>query len=178
MKRLVAAACCVFALGACSFPTADDIQTRDGAFWLDASQYNAVDDAVRAEMEAKFGAENVFFSNYPEEEFHRWVFEGPVKVVGLDKYRLRVEAYPKKERDGFYVPLVIARKEVYTGDSMDNRRGAHIQFGSTGYTEIGRDEVLEAELENAMNARLRQEGNGRSDFDDAEPMAESGAGGR
>ncbi len=159
------------ALGACSFPLADDMNFREGAFWVDSRQYNAVDDAIQSEMEARFGKDCVFLSQYPEREFHRWVYEGPVRSVGLEKYRMRVEAYPKKDRDGWYMPLIIARQEVYNAQSMSNKPGVHPEFGQTGYVEIGRDNKLEASIENAVLDRLRKANRERSTYDDAQPMA-------
>lgn len=159
------------ALGACSFPLADDMNFRSGAFWVDSRQWKAVDGAIRAEMEERFGADRVYLSEYPEREFHRWVYEGPVRAIGLEKYRLRVEAYPKKDRDGWYMPLIIARQEVYNAQSMSNKRGAHKDFENTGYLEIGRDNKLEAAIENAVLDRLRKMSKERSDFDSAKPTA-------
>ncbi|MCC6574317.1 MAG: hypothetical protein IT462_11050 [Planctomycetes bacterium] len=157
------------AVGACSFPFADDMQTRES--WFDARQYNSVDDAIQSEMESRFGADKVFLSKYPEREFHRWVYEGPVRSVGLEKYRMRIEAYPKKDRDGWYMPLIIARQEVYNAQSMSNKRGAHKDFENTGYVEIGRDNKLEADIENCVLARLRKADRERNHYDDAKPMA-------
>lgn len=159
------------ALAACSFPLADDMNFREGAFWVDSRQYNAVDDAIQAEMEERFGKDAVFLSTYPEKEFHRWVYEGPVKAYGVEKYRLRVEAYPKKDRDGWYMPLVIARQEVYNAQSMSNKRGAHKDFENTGYIEIGRNNKLEASIENAVLDRLRKANKERSTYDSAKPIA-------
>lgn len=151
MKRLLIclAAFGVLALSGCTFFQDDVYYALDG---VHGDDYVTVDNAIRDAMVAKFGKENVFLLDGHEQQFERWQYISPVKAVGLDKQRLRVDAYPRKNADGFFEPLIVARHEVYTGQSYGEATGGHTLHGGRGWSEMSRDNKLEAELMNAATA--------------------------
>lgn len=150
---LLLAAFSAFALSGCTFFQDDVYRAMDG---VHGDEYVGVDNAIRDAMVAKFGKENVFLLAGHENEFERWQYISPVKAVGLDKQRMRVDAYPRKNADGFFEPLIIARWELYTGQSYSSSSGGHTLHGGRGWTEMSRDSKLEADLMNDADANLRK----------------------
>lgn len=147
----------LFSLSGCTFFQDDVYYAMDG---VHGDEYVKVDNAIRDAMVAKFGKDKVYLVDGHEQEFERWQYISPVRAVGLDKQRMRVDAYPRKNQDGFFEPLIIARWEVYTGSSYESRAGGHTLHGGRGWSEMSRDSKLEAELMNAADANLRKSAKG------------------
>ncbi len=156
MKRftlLVAAFFGAFALSGCTFFQDDVYYAMDG---VHGDEYVSVDNAIRDALVAKFGKDNVFQLDGHEQEFERWQYISPVVNRGLDKQRMRVDAYPRKNQDGFFEPLIIARWEFYSASSYESRAGGHTLHGGRGWSEMSRDSKLETELLNAADANMRK----------------------
>src|SRR5690606_8646216 len=90
-----------------------------------------------------------------EWKYNHWTVVSDQRAYGLDKYRMRISAYPQLDADGRYEPVVVARKELYTGYSNGFGRGGPTAMYSGKWSEAGRDVALEAELANGISARLR-----------------------
>ncbi|MCC6150262.1 MAG: hypothetical protein IT461_08440 [Planctomycetes bacterium] len=160
MKRFaLMLAVCVgfFALSGCTFFQDDVYYAMDG---VNGDEYVKVDNAIRDALVAKFGKENVFRLDGHEQEFERWQYISPVVNRGLDKQRMRVDAYPRKNQDGFFEPLIIARWEFYSASSYESRAGGHTLHGGRAWSEMSRDSKLETELMNAADANMRKSSKG------------------
>lgn len=151
MKRAVFlfAAVAMLMLSGCTFFQDDLYKAQAGYYWSDS--YAGVDNAIKEEFVARFGKERVKRADI-EWKYDHWTAISNQKAVGHDRYRVRVSAYPQLGSDGHYEPVVIARKQVYTGESMG--RGGPTAMYSNLWTEIGRDAGIEAELSNAIVKRL------------------------
>lgn len=130
----------------------DDVNKMQAGYYFSGS-FEAVDQAIHEEMVARFGKERVFRADV-EWKYNHWTAISDQKAIGLEKYRMRVSAYPQLGSDGVYEPVVVARQEAYTGASTG--RGGPTAMYSNKWTEAGRDNELEAELANAIGARLRK----------------------
>lgn len=151
MKRAVflVAAVALLMLSGCTFFQDDIYKAQAGYYWSDS--YAGVDAAIKEEFEARFGKERVKRADI-EWKYDHWTAISNQKAIGFDKYRVRVSAYPQLGADGHYEAIVIARQEVYTGQSSG--RGGPTAMYSNMWTETGRDAGMEAELSNAIIKRL------------------------
>lgn len=142
----------------------DDIYKAQAGYYL-SDGYDAVDAAIYNEFADRFGEGAVKRADV-EWKYNHWTALSEQRAIGLDKYRVHVSAYPQIDGDGMYEPVVIVRKEAYTGSSYGFGRGGPTAMYSNKWREIGRDVHLEAELANAIYARLNNsqpsgEGGGR-----------------
>ncbi|MCC7508835.1 MAG: hypothetical protein IT464_05640 [Planctomycetes bacterium] len=153
MKSLFAmfAVAAVFLMCGCTV-FQDDIYKMQAGYYFSGS-FDAVDTAIHDAMAEKFGKDRVFRANV-EWKYEHWTAISDQRAIGLEKYRMRISAYPQLGADGVYEPVVVAREEVYTGSSTG--RGGPTAMYSNKWTEAGRDVELEAELANAVTARLRK----------------------
>jgi hypothetical protein len=152
MKKavLLLAATAALALSGCTM-FQDDIYKAQAGYYLSDS-FDSVEDAIHDEFAERFGKEAVFRPDV-EWKYNNWTVISDQRAVGLDKYRMRITAYPQLDADGMYEPVVIARKEVYTGYGYGARGGPTAMY-SGKWSEAGRDVHLEAELANAIYNRL------------------------
>ena len=147
---LIAVATAVM-LSGCTFFQDDIYKAQAGYYFSDG--YASVEDAIHEEFVARFGEGSVYRADV-EWKYDHWTALSNQKAVGHDKYRLRVSAYPQIDADGNYEPVVVAKQEVYTGASATGRGGPTAMY-SGKWSEAGRDVELEANLANAIYARLR-----------------------
>lgn len=131
----------------------DDVYRLQSGQW-GSSAYGAVDHAIHEEFKAKFGEDRVFRADV-EKKYNHWTSVSDIRAVGMEKYRVHVTAYPQLDADGHYEPVVIAKREVYTGSSYGMGRGGPTAMYSGKWTETNRERDLEAELANGIHARLR-----------------------
>ncbi|MBX3459604.1 MAG: hypothetical protein KF696_06505 [Planctomycetes bacterium] len=147
----LAALAAVFVMSGCTV-FQDDIYKMQAGYYFSGS-FDAVDQAIHDEMVARFGKDRVFRADV-EWKYEHWTAISDQKAVGLEKYRMRVSAYPQLGADGVYEPVVVAREEVYTGASTG--RGGPTAMYSNKWTEAARNNELEVELANGIAARLRK----------------------
>lgn len=151
MKKIFAVlAFAAVLMSGCTVFQDDVYKLQAGYYGSDA--FDRTEDAIYEEFKARFGEGRVFRADI-EWKYNHWTAISDVRAVGLDKFRMRISAYPQLETDGHYEAVVIARQEVYTGSSMG--RGGPTAMYSSKWTEAGRDVGLEAELANGISARLR-----------------------
>jgi hypothetical protein len=130
----------------------DDIY-RFQAGYNGSSSFDNVEQAIHDEFESRFG--DAVFRADIEWKYNHWTAISNERAIGLEKYRMRVSAYPQLDQDGQYEAVVIARQEVYTGSSYGMGRGGPTAMYSSKWTETMRDRDLEADLSNAIHARMR-----------------------
>lgn len=150
MKRFVllsAATLLVFLSGCTVFQ--DDLYKAQAGHY---GGYGGVDDAIHTEFVARFGEARVKRADV-EWKYDHWTAISNQYAHGHDKYRTRVSAYAQIDQDGHYSPIVIARREIYTGYGGSGRGGPSAMY-SNMWTEAGRDIDLEAELANAIIQRM------------------------
>jgi hypothetical protein len=147
LSAMLLAAIALVSLGGCTLFT-DDLYKAQAGYYGGSDH---VDEAIRDEFVARFGEGRVKRADV-EWKYDHWTAISNQLAVGPDKYRLRVSAYPQLDQDGHYSPIVVARKEIYTGYSSG--RGGPTAMYSNMWTEAGRDVKLEAELTNAIIARM------------------------
>ncbi|MHC4840259.1 MAG: hypothetical protein ACYTDT_04755 [Planctomycetota bacterium] len=130
---------------------------QDDLYKAQAGQHNdnqaAVDEAIKESLIAEFGKAAVFRSG-GEWQHQQWTAISKQYAVGLDKYRMRVHAYPQLDQDDRFTPVVICSKEYYSGASASAQRAGPKASQSRLWTEAGRDYDLEAKLANDISARL------------------------
>jgi hypothetical protein len=147
LSAMLLAAIALFILGGCTVFT-DDLYKAQAGYYGGADH---VDAAIHDEFVARFGENRVKRADV-EWKYDHWTAISNQVAVGADKYRLRVSAYAQLDQDGHYSPIVVARRELYTGYSSG--RGGPTAMYSNMWSEIGRDVELEAELANAIIARM------------------------
>lgn len=140
----------VVALNGCTFFQDDIYRAQAGQF---NDNHAEVDKAIEAALVAEFGTGNVFRAD-GERKHQNWTAVSKQFTVGLDKYRLRVQAYPQLDQDDRYSPVIIASKEFYTGASYSAKRAGPRASQSRLWTEASRDIDLETKLANDVMARL------------------------
>lgn len=157
--RLIAtclAALGLAALSACAVPfVGEDIHLKGRTSILspENSEYRAVDNAIYDVLCETYGKSRVIMSEYPEKEFHRWVYVSDEYTAG-ERMRLRVTARPMKDSDGRWYPSLQAKYEVYMkGDPFINGRPG--EFGANPFIEGGRGDMLEAKLVNKVMEKVR-----------------------
>lgn len=152
MKRiaLLFAVAAAFALSGCTM-FQDDVYKAQAGYYM-SDDFSSVEDAIHDEFADRFGKEAVFRPDV-EWKYNNWTVISEQRAVGLDKYRTRVTAHPQIDADGQYEPVVIARKEVYTGYGYGSTSGPTAMY-SGKWTEAGRDVDLEVALSNAIYNRL------------------------
>lgn len=131
----------------------DDIYKLQAGYY-GSSAFDDVEGAIQAEFAERFG-EDAPFRACVEWKYNHWTVVSDQRATGLDKYRMRISAYPQLDADGRYEPVVVARKEVYTGYSGGFGRGGPTAMYSNKWSEAGRDVALEASLANGISARVR-----------------------
>ncbi len=152
MRYFVLVACgAMFLLSGCTV-FQDDVYKLQSGYYASGG-YAAVEDAIYEEFSARYGKESVFRADV-EWKYDHWTVVSEQRAIGLDKYRTRIYAYPQLDGDGRYEPVVIARQEVYTGASPMGRGGPTANY-SNKWSEAGRSVDLEADLANAIYARLQ-----------------------
>jgi hypothetical protein len=147
MMMLVSAA--LFASG-CTVFTDDLYKAQSGMYGDD---FHSVDRAIYDEFRERFGDERVFRADV-EQSFNHWTAVSDQVVIGLERHRVRVSAYPSYDADGQFEPVVIARKEIYAGQSHFARGRPSANYGNR-WLEVGRDVDLEAAIANGVYSRLR-----------------------
>lgn len=153
---LLAVVATALMLSGCTFFQDDIYKAQAGYYFSDG--YASVEDAIHDEFVSRFGQGSVYRADV-EWKYDHWTALSQQKAVGHEKYRMRVSAYPQIDADGNYEPVVVAKQEVYTGASATGRGGPTAMY-SNKWTEAGRDVKLEAELANAIYARLRAPASG------------------
>jgi len=147
LLAMLAGMLAALSLGACTVFT-DDLYKAQAGYY---GGYGDVEDAIHDELVARFGEARVKRADV-EWKYDHWTATSNQKAYGTEKYRTRVSAYPQLDQDGHYSPIVVVRREVYTGYSSG--RGGPTAMYSNMWTEVGRDTKLEAELANAIIARV------------------------
>ena len=152
MKKVLAVlfVAAAFAASGCTVFT-DDIYKAQAGYYF-SNEFDQVEAAIHDEFEARFG--EVRRADV-EWKYNHWTSISEQRAIGLEKYRMRVSAYPQLDQDGHSEPVVIARQEVYTGSDYGMGRGGPTAMYSAKWTETHRDRDLEADLANAIHARLR-----------------------
>lgn len=142
------AAAATFVLGGCTFFQDDVYKLQAGSA---SDEYDAVENAIHDEFAARFGESRVKRADV-EWKYDHWTAISNQRGMGLEKYRVRVSAWPQLDQDGHFSPIVVVRQEVYTGASSG--RGGPTAMYSNMWSEAGRDVKLEADLANAINKRV------------------------
>lgn len=144
---MLLAAVVLVSLGGCTFFTDDLYKAQSGVY----GGGDDCDKAIHDEFVARFGEGRVKRADV-EAKYDHWTAISNQVAVGSDKYRLRVSAYAQLDQDGHFSPIVVARREVYTGYSTG--RGGPTAMYSNMWSEAGRDVKLEADLANAIIKRM------------------------
>jgi hypothetical protein len=149
MLCLALAAVAILSFG-CTVFTDDLYKLQSGQY---GSNYASVDRAIYDEFAERFSDGRVYRANV-ESNFDHWTAVSAQWAMGHDRYRVRVTAYPNLDGDGQYEPVVIARQEIYAGQSYGARGRPSANY-SNKWMEVGRDVDLEAAVANGVYNRMR-----------------------
>jgi hypothetical protein len=149
LLMMVAAA--AFLASGCTVFTDDLYMAQSGQY---GATYRSVDRAIYDEFRDRFGDDRVFRADL-EANFNHWTAISDQMVIGLERQRMRISAYPSLDADGQLETVVVARKEIYAGQSFGSRGRPTANYANR-WLEIGRDAALEAAIANGVNSRLRE----------------------